>query len=122
MIKFFMLFLLVFLATSCLGDIIDNSFITKYEYGRMLYNNPRGIGCNKCHGVNGKGLVIAHFINKKGKIVSLDAPAIYKLKFKVFNKKLQDQSSSSFIMPTYFLTKQEIKSLYFYITNKSSKN
>lgn len=34
---------------------INNSFITKYEYGKMLYNNPRGIGCNNCHGDDARG-------------------------------------------------------------------
>lgn len=34
---------------------INNSFITKYEYGKMLFNNPRGIGCNNCHGDDARG-------------------------------------------------------------------
>ena len=40
---------------------INNSFITKYEYGKMLFNNPRGIGCNKCHGDDAKGKKIVEF-------------------------------------------------------------
>ena len=26
-------------------NLVDNSFITKFEYGAMLYANPRGVGC-----------------------------------------------------------------------------
>ena len=44
-------------------DLIDinNSFITKYEYGKMLYNNPRGIGCNSCHGNDARGKKMVDF-------------------------------------------------------------
>ena len=27
----------------------SKDFITDIEYGKMLYKNPRGVGCNKCH-------------------------------------------------------------------------
>jgi argininosuccinate synthase len=37
------------------------SFISNLEYGQMLYKNPRGIGCIKCHGDNGKGKLIATY-------------------------------------------------------------
>lgn len=40
---------------------INNSFITKYEYGKMLYNNPRGIGCNNCHGDDARGKKLVEF-------------------------------------------------------------
>jgi hypothetical protein len=40
---------------------INNSFITKYEYGKMLYNNPRGIGCNSCHGNDARGRKMVDF-------------------------------------------------------------
>jgi len=38
--------------------LADESFISNLEYGEMLYKNPRGIGCIKCHGKNGKGKII----------------------------------------------------------------
>ena len=46
----------------------DNSFITKYEYGKMLYANPRGISCIKCHGKDAKGKKIATFTHIRNKI------------------------------------------------------
>ena len=39
--------------------LFAESFISDYEYGQMLFKNPRGIGCNKCHGENGEGSLIA---------------------------------------------------------------
>lgn len=94
-------------------------FITPFEYGKMLYQNPRGIGCNRCHGIKGKGKVIAYYKdgNKSKKLV---APPIFNLPKKVF---LNSLSKKSKVMPTYFLTNDEMKSLYFYINevNKPKK-
>ena len=57
---------------------MNNSFITKYEYGKMLYNNPRGIGCNKCHGEKAEGKKIVdftHTYNKKEYKCSMIIPS-----------------------------------------------
>ena len=37
------------------GAAFASDFITKNEYAKMLYQNPRGIGCDKCHGSGGEG-------------------------------------------------------------------
>ena len=62
--RFIALFLLIFL-NSFAQDTntldINNSFITKYEYGKMLYNNPRWIGCNNCHGDDARGKKLVEF-------------------------------------------------------------
>ena len=89
-------------------------FITKMEYAKMLYSNPRGIGCDKCHGAKGEGGLIATY-TVKGKKKELRAPAINALDKAVFFKALERQSG---IMPTYFLTRQELESLYYYVTNE----
>lgn len=94
---------------------IDNSFITQYEYGAMLYNNPRGIGCVKCHRNGVYDVVIAKYINKKGDLKSLKAPSIYQISFVNFKNKLNSKRNMSSVMPTYFLTNDEVKSLYFYV-------
>jgi len=92
-------------------------FITKLEYGKMLYHNPRGISCAKCHGENAKGKIIAKYYitTKKGKILKIiKTPDIrnvnlQKLKQKLFHKKLS-------IMPKYnYLTNSEITAIYMYI-------
>jgi len=104
------------------AEIIDNSFITKKEYGAMLYKNPRGIGCNKCHGSVGQGLLIAKYKQrdkKTSKLLekSIIAPAINKVSFEVFKDILMKKKNRSLTMPTYFLTVDELTSIHFYITN-----
>ncbi len=110
------LFLLIF----ALFIQADESFISDREYAKMLYKNPRGIGCDKCHGERGEGKIIAkYFIKKrdsKKKIAKeLKAPKINNISkiefFKSFKKRHK-------VMPTYFLTAKEIESLYYYIKNQ----
>lgn len=101
---------------------IDESFITKKEYGSMLYKNPRGIGCNKCHGETGDGTLIAKYKEKdkkSNKLITktLIAPAINHLKLEDFKKILMKKRNKSLSMPTYFLTEDELSSIHFYITN-----
>lgn len=93
----------------------DNSFITKYEYGAMLYKNPRGIGCNKCHGNGKKEIILAKYRNKKGALKYIKVPPIAKVSFEDFKAKLKSDKTESLVMPTYFLTDDELDSLYFYI-------
>jgi hypothetical protein len=92
-------------------------FITKMEYAKMLYSNPRGIGCDLCHGKKGEGGVIAKYKSKGVKRV-LKAPAITNLDKKKFAKAL---SKSDSIMPKYYLTKKEIDMLYFYVTSEVNR-
>ena len=91
----------------------ENWFITKLEYGKMLYNNPRGISCAKCHGKYAQGKIIAkYYKNKKLKIIK--APNIQDVNFEDFKKKLFHKKLS--IMPKYdYLTNQEINAIYIYI-------
>jgi len=116
----------LFLVTSLYSQVIDNSFITKFEYGAMLYENPRGIGCVKCHDKGNKPVIIARYKqkDKKGKNLiekSVIAPAINNVSFEVFIDKMTADKTESKIMPTYFLTDEELKSLYYYIKNINKK-
>jgi len=92
-------------------------FITKFEYGKMLYNNPRGISCAKCHGKYAQGKIIAkYYVIKNGKKILqiIKAPNIQHISFKKFKKQLFHKKLS--IMPIYnYLTNQEINAIYFYI-------
>jgi len=96
-------------------------FITKLEYGKMLYNNPRGISCAKCHGQNAQGKVIAkYFIKKHNKKILkiVKTPNIQNINFEKFKKKLFHKKLS--IMPRYnYLTNKEINTIYFYIQSIS---
>ncbi len=105
---------------------IDNSFITQLEYGEMLYKNPRGIGCIKCHNKGNKSVIIAKYkeIDKKTKTLVeklIIAPAINNVSFEKFIEKMKADKTESKVMPTYFLTDDELKSLYYYIKNINKK-
>jgi len=119
---------------------INESFITKFEYGKMLYNNPRGISCAKCHGENGKGIVLSKFKHKeKDKVYNCEIKTddITTISLANFTAKLnpeilvekpkieKDDVCSKMIygntMPRYFLTKNELESIYYYIIHINKK-
>lgn len=106
-----------------LALMAQSSFITQREYASSLYKNPRGIGCDKCHGERGEGKLIARYTVvkkvKKGdkiEVVKMPkefrAPPINALDYKTFHKALSKGVRG---MPKYYLTEGEIKALYFYL-------
>ena len=101
---------LLFLPLALFGQ---SSFITPMEYASQLYKNPRGIGCNKCHGEKGEGKVVAHY-KHKGKKRVFHPGAINSLPYEQFEQALRSRIEG---MPHYYLTTQEIKALYFYLQN-----
>ncbi|ANE33986.1 c-type cytochrome [Campylobacter hyointestinalis] len=110
-----MKFLYIFLITSTF--LLAEDFITKLEYAKMLYQNPRGIGCNKCHGEKAEGTLISKYKsydkkNKKYIENELRAPRINNLEFSKFRSALKESRG---IMPSYFLTDLEIQNLYEYV-------
>lgn len=116
MYKSFMLFLFLPFYLHAYS-VIDYSFITKYEYGEMLYENPRGIGCNKCHGEKGEGKLIATYKDSKGHEKQLYGPKISNVTWEQFKETLSKKENKSLVMPTYFLTNEELVSIHYYITN-----
>lgn len=115
---------------------LSESFITRYEYGKMLYNNPRGISCAKCHGDNAKGTIISkfkHVVKEKSyncQIRTKDMTTISLEKFililnpdNLIEKPVFDTTDlcSKMIygntMPKYFLTQDELESIHYYITH-----
>jgi len=110
----------VFLILLFCMAIFGADFITKTEYAKMLYLNPRGIGCDKCHGAKGEGSLISkykHFDKKTNKTVDdeLRAPKINDIDFESFKAALTKPKG---VMPSYFLTDEETTILYEYITNQ----
>ena len=93
------------------------SFITPMEYASQLYKNPRGIGCQHCHGEDAKGKLIATYTHKKEDRV-LSGPPLNNLEYEKFYKELNRRKRG---MPRYFLTQDEIKALYLYVTKDSNK-
>ena len=115
----------------------NSSFITKYEYGKMLYFNPRGISCSKCHGLDAKGITISTFTHTRQKkeytckIHTTDITSVtYSNFISKLDSKLKKQKKKfkkdevckkltyGNSMPTYFLTNDELNSIFFYLTNK----
>ena len=115
--------ILIFLSIF-LSAIFGENFITEAEYGELLYKNPRGIGCNKCHGEKGEGSLIAKYgeFNKtSGEYydTELVAPAINKLSLQEF---ADGTLNSKGVMPSYFLTQDEIIILYKFIKDLNKEN
>ena len=107
----------------------EASFITQMEYASLLYKNPRGIGCDRCHGKRGEGKLIAKYkITKQLKdgnstvTITLPkefrAPAIRGMSYEAFSKALRKKLEG---MPKYYLTQGEIKALYFYLQSINLK-
>lgn len=111
----FTLISIIFFSTLLQGQ--EHSFITKDEYAKMLYKNPRGISCQKCHGEKGEGKIIASYI-KEGKPTVLQAGPIYHLDYKTFKKALQSNHN---VMPKYYLTEGEMAALYYYLQSVNRK-
>ena len=98
------------------------SFITPEEYGKMLYRNPRGIGCHLCHGLNGDGKILGNYTTKRGKVKKLKIPKINNLSYNVFRNIFYKKRKRKIVMPTYFLIESEIKTLYQYLQKKKNKD
>ncbi|MCX6062173.1 MAG: cytochrome c [Campylobacterales bacterium] len=87
------------------------SFITKEEYAAGLYHNPRGIGCQMCHGELGEGRKIATYKEEGERKVFQGSP-INHTAFADFYHRV---NSKIIGMPRYYLTDTEIQTLYYYL-------
>ena len=90
----------------------SEDFITDFEYGQMLYDNPRGVSCSKCHGKLGEGKFIASFVDDNGVEHKFYGSNISRVSLKEFKKAL---ATGNKIMPRYYLTNKEIESIFKYI-------
>ncbi len=102
------------------NTVLAEEFITAPEYAKMLYQNPRGIGCHLCHGERGEGKTIAKYSQKERKSNNLinkelRVPAITGLSFAEFERALKSPRG---IMPSYYLTAGETRALYDYLNTK----
>lgn len=107
---------------SWLYGMADDGFLSNDEYAKMLYQNPRGIGCHMCHGLKGEGGVLAqNKIVKKDEIILRDikAPQINSLTMKRFKKAFVKKQK---YMPTYYLSDSELAYIYFYLIKQKKEN
>jgi len=104
----------------------DESFLSLLEYGRMLYKNPRGISCTKCHGLTGKGgKKIAKYYDKHQNIKLLRSSNIRNYSLKDLTASLKNQYRKDGrrqrhkIMPIYYMTEQEILAIFTYLNSNT---
>lgn len=95
----------------------ESTFISPLEYASQLYKNPRGIGCQHCHGDKGEGKLVANYMHKNIK-KEFVGPKIIGSDFKDFFEALNQRNRG---MPRYYLTRKEIQALYLYL-NQENKN
>ena len=96
----------------------DNNFLTKYEYSMMLYVEPRGLSCIKCHGLTGRKTDKLRYYkytskSRRYKTREVKVKPIYKLNFVDFRKAVLSRKNR--FMPTYKLSHTEIEYIYFYL-------
>ncbi len=106
----------------------QESFLSSVEYGRMLYKNPRGISCSKCHGEMGKGgQKIAKYYDKHKnpkilKGVDIREYSLDDLKASFKNQyKENNRLKTHKIMPMYYLTDEEVQAIYDYLQYNYNK-
>jgi len=95
----------------------EESFISDYEYGEMLYNNPRGVSCSQCHGASGEGKVIVAYQDVEGKQTIKGAD----IRKKTLEEMISSISSYHKVMPRYYLTEDEVEAIYDYLQIKNKK-
>ncbi len=93
----------------------EEDFISHYEYGEMLYANPRGVSCVQCHGKSGEGQTIVEFRDIHGK-QALKGSDIRK---NTLQEMIQSVNTYHKIMPRYYLTDEEVKAIYDYLQKKN---
>ena len=101
----------------------DDSFLLEVEYGKMLYKNPRGISCAKCHGKTGKGgAKIAKYYDDDRNPKILKGLNILEFTLEELTASLKNQYRDKShrrvkhkIMPMYYLTDKEARAIYSYL-------
>jgi hypothetical protein len=113
---------IIFLLTSIFITIIQaksDDFLTTYEYATMLYFEPRGISCAKCHGETGRRVdnirYTRHYPENKKKPTRriIKIKPIYNIGLEKFN--IAVKSKNQRFMPTYKLSSPEIRLIHFYL-------
>ncbi len=104
------LILMALLALSSPAPAED--FITDFEYGQMLYQDPHGASCAACHGETGGGTLIGEYTDREGNIITLNGPDIRHTTLEQLRASVH---SGKGVMPRYFLTDKEIQTIHAYL-------
>ncbi len=103
----------------------QEDFISDFEYGQMLYKNPRGVSCAACHGESGEGKEIIAYQDEANQTKVLRGADIRNYTLENLEKKLSRDHPNT-PMPKYYLTTEEVKAIYDFIQqtyrNSEGKN
>ena len=94
----------------------EEDFISHYEYGQMLYTNPRGISCSQCHGESGEGQTIVEYRDIHGKQALRGSD----IRQNTLDEMITAVNSYHKVMPRYYLTEEEVKAIYDYLQKKNA--
>jgi len=102
------------------ASLFAEDFISEFEYGQMLYRDPRGVSCVPCHGETGEGKKIVSYRNSQGETVTISGgPDIRSSTLKQIRESILHGKG---IMPKYFLTDKEIKTIHAYLKKVNNDN
>jgi mono/diheme cytochrome c family protein len=93
----------------------QEDFISHYEYGEMLYANPRGVSCSQCHGENGEGKIIVEYRDIHGK----QALKGTDIRQESLSRMINSVNTYHKVMPRYYLTNEEVQAIYDYLKVKN---
>ncbi|HSR73988.1 MAG TPA: cytochrome c [Sulfurovum sp.] len=93
----------------------QEDFISHYEYGEMLYANPRGISCSECHGDSGEGKTIVEYRDIHGKQALRGSD----IRINTLAEMIKAVNSYHEVMPRYYLTDDEVEAIYDYLQKKN---
>lgn len=128
----YLIYLFIFITSNLIANQESNqskeereSFLSLLEYGKMLYKNPRGISCSKCHGEDAKGgKKIAKYYDKHRNIKLLKSSNITNYSLKELTASLKNQYRENGkrkrhrIMPIYYMTDEEILAIFTYLKSQ----
>ena len=57
-------------------SLFGADFITLKEYAKMLYENPRGISCKECHGIDGSEQILGYYVKNNVKTAYKDRKSV----------------------------------------------
>jgi len=93
----------------------QEDFISHYEYGEMLYANPRGVSCAQCHGESGEGQTIVEYRDIHGKQALKGSD----IRRDTLDDMIKAVNTYHKVMPRYYLTNEEVKAIYDYLQKKN---
>ena len=93
----------------------QEDFISHYEYGEMLYANPRGVSCSQCHGKSGEGQTIVEYRDIHGKQALKGSD----IRRNTLDDMIKAVNTYHKVMPRYYLTNEEVKAIYDYLQKKN---